>query len=337
MAKIIRGRQILFRFLFLSILPGIGFSKSPELDPTYLIDNPSTPLKENIKYIEYVDRGYDFLTRKVYLLSNTVDAIFTQRSVDESRNKSYFRVWYEFSKREGNQLISQPDFRLRLYLKETRKLLRVTFDNTTRNQDTQSELSQTQASANTRNEDKNLSASIGVNLKETKRFKFSSGAGVRLRGIPPNVFLRGVSSFNDSFGDVDFSFSNNFFYYSLDGFGNTTNINFLYVVDDLTRFIFESFGTWLEPRLYNSGAGFQGFYAWSDKVTLNAQVGLNANKEDSPFAVKNYFISTGYRQLLYKDWFFVEVSPAINWDRENSWTPKTSIYIRLEAFLGGNK
>ncbi len=311
------------------------FGKSAELDLLYAENHHSGPLKENVKYIDYVDKGYDFLTRKVYLLSNTVDAIFTQRSVDESKNNSYFRLWYEFSKTEGDNLIARPDFRLRLYLKETRKLLRFTFDNTSRAQDTQSQLNQTQAAAATSNEDKSLSASLGINLKETKKFKISSGAGVRL-GIPPNIFFRSALRFNDKWGDVDVSMQNTIFYYSLDGLGNTTNINFLYRFSEHLKLLYESFGTWLEPRSYNAGSGFQLFYNYDDKSTYSAQIGVNANKEESPFALKNYFVSTAYRRLIYKDWFFVEITPTLSWRRENDWGPQASIYARFEAFIGGN-
>ena len=318
-------------FFFYSFL---AYSKSGEIDLTYRDNHHSEQLNQNLNYLDYVDKGYDFLTRKVYLLSNTVDAIFTQRSVDESRNKSYFRVWYELSKTEGNDLILRPDFRLRLYLKETRKLLRFTFDNTSRAQDTQSQLSQTQAAASTRNEDKSLSASLGINLKETKKFKLSSGAGIRL-GIPPNVFFRSVASFNDSWGDLDVSIQNSIFYYSLDGLGNTSNINFLYPFSKKLRLVFESFSTWLEPSSINAGTGLQLFYSYNVKTTFSAQIGGNANKDVGAFSMRNYFISTAFRQLIYKKWLFLECSPTMSWNRENNWKPSANIYLRLEAFLGG--
>ena len=119
-----------------------------------------------------MDSGYQFLTKKVYLLSNTVDSIFTQRSIDQSKNKSYLRFWYEFSKGEAGDFNARPDFRLRIYLKETRKLLRFTFDNTSRSQETQSDLNQTQAAVNAQNGDKKLAASLGIDLKESKELSY---------------------------------------------------------------------------------------------------------------------------------------------------------------------
>ena len=312
------------------------FAKSPELDLTVNKNHESPPLNVDLSYTDYLDKGYNFLTRKVYLLSNTVDAIFTERSIDESRNKSYFRLWYEVSKTEGGGFISRPDFRLRLYLKETRKRLKFTFDNTSRAQDTQSQLSQTQAAVNTRNEDKDLAASIGVNLKESKRFKLSTSGGVRL-GVPPNVFVRSNLRYNEKFGKIDVSASNSLFYYSLDGFGNTTNLNFLYKINDHMRIIYETYGTWLEPNRYNAGSGFQYFYSLSDNLSVSSQIGMNADKEFGRFMNVDYFVSVGARRLVYKDWLFVEVTPSILWERENNWKAAGNIYVRLEAFMGGNK
>ena len=103
-----------------------------------------------------------------------------------------------------------------------------------------------------------MAASIGVNLKESKRFKFTTSGGIRLR-VPPNVFVRSNIRYNEKFGSIDVSASNSLFYYSLDGFGNTTNFNFLYKINDQMRVIYETYGTWLEPNQYNAGTGFQFF------------------------------------------------------------------------------
>ncbi len=322
--------------LLISFFPKISYGKSSELDLSIKKNHESAPLERSVKYIDYVDKGYDFLTRKIYLLANTVDAIFTQRSIDESKNKSYLRFWYEFNKTEGDNYVMRPDFRLRVYLKETRKLLKFTFDNTSRTQDTQTQLSQTQAQANARNEDKSLAASVGINVKETRDFKLSSSAGVRL-GVPPNLFFRSTGSYRKMLGSINFSLQNATFYYSLDGFGNTSNINFLYTLSNNTRLIFETFGTWLEPRDFNAGSGFQLFYTYNDFTSMNAQIGTNANKQESKFSLKNYFISYGIRRLLYKDWFFAEISPRISWERSNRWEPALNLYFRIEAFIGGNK
>ena len=51
----------------------------------------------------------------------------------------------------------------------------------------------------------------------------------------------------------------------------------------------------------------------------------------------DYFISTGARRLIYKDWMFLEMTPSIRWSRENNWRAAGNIYVRLEAFMGGNK
>lgn len=312
-----------------------ALAKSPELDLTIKKNHESPPLRVKMSYSDYFDEGYNFLSKKVYLLSNTVDAIFTERSINDEKNKSYFRLWYEMSKSEGQDLVSRPDFRLRLYLKETRKRLRFTFDNTSRAQDTQSQLSQTQATVATRNEEKSLSASIGVNLKESDKFNITTSGGIRL-GIPPNLFFRSNVRYNDKYGDIDVSAANSFFYYSLDGFGNTTNLNFLYKFNDRLRLIYESFGTWLEPRRYNAGTGFQLFYAYNDKWSFNSQLGMNANKDFGRFMNTDYFISSGARRLLYRDWFYVEITPSIRWSRENEWKHVGNIYVRFEAFIGGN-
>ena len=150
------------------------------------------------------------------------------------------------------------------------------------------------------------------------------------------MFVRSNYSYENKFGEIDFSAQNSFFYYSLDGFGNTTNVNFLYKINDTSRVLFETYGTWLEPRVYNAGSGVQYLFNYSDRLSLNSQIGVNGNKDDRTLAVRNYFWSWGARRLLYKDWFFAELSPILSWARENEWDPKWSFSFVLRLFLGTN-
>ena len=53
----------------------------------------------------------------------------------------------------------------------------------------QNSLNSNKTTSDASNEDKKISASLSLNVKETKRFKFSTHSGVRL-GVPPNIFLR---------------------------------------------------------------------------------------------------------------------------------------------------
>ena len=78
---------------------------------------------------------------------------------------------------------------------------------------------------------------------------------------------------------------------------------------------------------------FNILFNFSDKLSLNSQIGVNANKEDRTLAVRNYFWSWAARRLLYKDWFFAELSPILGWARENEWDPKWSFFFRLGGFL----
>ena len=73
--------------------------------------------------------------------------------------------------------------------------------------------------------------------------------------------------------------------------------------------------------------------------TINEKMGLSYNllamSSNTPsFAVNNYVASIGFRQLLYKEWFFWTITPALSFPRENNFHRTPSLALRFDVILG---
>ncbi len=52
--------------------------------------------------------------------------------------------------------------------------------------------------------------------------------------------------------------------------------------------------------------------------------------------ISDYFFSAHYRQLIYKDWLYVNVIPEVNYPREFDYDARVSLTLKLEVFFHKN-
>lgn len=52
--------------------------------------------------------------------------------------------------------------------------------------------------------------------------------------------------------------------------------------------------------------------------------------------ISDYFISAHYRQLIYKDWLYVNIIPEVNYPREFDYDARLSVTLKLEVFFQQN-
>ena len=98
------------KFLFFCLFSASTFAKSPELDLTVKKIMSLHLLNIDLSYTDYLDKGYNFLTRKVYLLSNTVDAIFTSVVLMTLKTNHILDCGMNSPKRRGVMLFQDLTF-----------------------------------------------------------------------------------------------------------------------------------------------------------------------------------------------------------------------------------
>jgi len=290
--------------------------------------------KNEINFVDYVDNTHNLLSRKVFLLSNTLDSLFGGRPINEDRNSSSFRVWYQLSKVEGNDIISRPDFKLRIKLPYTQKKLKIVFEKSSIEERAPTKVNQDQVNSTIQSADQKLAASLKYTFKFTPKWSLTSNTGVRV-GIPPNLFARLNGRFVLPLGKWDLRAEQQVFWYSKDGLGESSTISIGRKFLNNFSFSFGNFATWLDDdSSFRFGSGAQFHHTYSKKLSLAYQIGANGHKNESYF-IYEYFVNIHLRRLIHKTWFFAEFVPMIFWPKDKNWNRGLSIFFKVEAVFGG--
>ncbi|MEX0798570.1 MAG: hypothetical protein WD025_03960, partial [Bacteriovoracaceae bacterium] len=119
-----------------------------------------------------------------------------------------------------------------------------------------------------------------------------------------------------------------------EGWSSDTDLNFDNRLNDAWLFRFVNNLKWSDQDyIINSQNGPVFFQKISDKTGLS--YGAYAFSSDFPvWNVQSYSLATGFRQLLYKEWFFWEITPSINFPRQNNFHRTPAATIKFEIILG---
>ncbi len=83
----------------------------------------------------------------------------------------------------------------------------------------------------------------------------------------------------------------------------------------------------------NANQHFTFFQKLSEKKGMTYEFAIFSS-DDPDWGVRNYRFLVGYKQLIYKDWLYMEFIPELSFKDENDWDVTPGIRVRLEAFIG---
>lgn len=271
----------------------------------------------------------------------SADEFFLTRKFLEERDRSFVRVSYA---QKYNSLESDPstfNIRARLSLGRSKKRLKLFIEDF--NED---------SAKNIGTSGEEDSPSIGVDLFSKQRFGIKPKYSIGFRGIDP--FLRARFSYQTSFGRWKLepiqTFSETFDTRESfrDTFDETTELYLDTPTSDSTvlRFVL-SRGT--ESRV--AGMTYDGFVQWfwnpREHAGLSLSLGFNGStkyentvvytdptltKEEN--RIYNYLFSIRWRENIWKEWLFYEITPGVNYHETHDYRPNYNINLRIDLFFG---
>ena len=75
------------------------------------------------------------------------------------------------------------------------------------------------------------------------------------------------------------------------------------------------------------------FQKLSEKKALSYHAHVFSESQDNLY-VTNYLLQITYRQNLYKSWFFVNVTPFLNFPRERKFQRTPGLLVRFDTIFG---
>jgi hypothetical protein len=125
--------------------------------------------------------------------------------------------------------------------------------------------------------------------------------------------------------------SQSYYQYRRAGFVNRTSLSFdraisenYFFRDSMQAIFTDRDDTWEFSQTLST------YHILDERNVIDYRLGLVASNRPS-VRVTNYYISTQLRRLLYKDWFFMDLRPAISFPRDDHFKANPSFTIRFQV------
>lgn len=290
------------------------------------------------KKLNFADKVHYQLSDSVLNMADKIDSFFGDERIDAESNGSRIRIFTLTTIPEGELASTEGSFRVQLVLPKTEKRFQLIL---TREEDDQDQNDDdgnpatTPTPTDNDNDNNEQATEAGLRyLWNEANVNISTDLGIRAE-IPPRVFAQGRIRKNIAIND-DWIFRpiQRIRWLQFEGFSANTNLNFDRKIDDAWLFRLVNNIRWNDQDyriILRNGPTFL--------HKINEKIGMSYNafvvSESSPKSrVENYILSVGYRQLLYKNWFFWEVSPSVSFPRTNNFHRSPAWSIKFEAIVG---
>lgn len=287
-----------------------------------------------------VDHIHNKLSQDILGVATRLDNFFGTDRADDEANNTRIRIYTVSTKFEGETASTEGNIKLQLVLPKTQKRLQLIVESDEEDIDNNNSAA-TQSNNNTAaagSESASQKAADATTaalryIVDTAGIRTSFDAGLRFTS-KPQVFYRLRFRRNVSLGRWIFRPVEQIRWVQDEGHTSDTDLDFDRKINKKWLFRVVNNIFWNDQdyniELTNGPSWFQ---------TINEKMGLSynlrVNSSNTPsFAVNNYSASVGFRQLLYKNWFFWTISPAVNFPRENNFHRTPSLTLRFDAILG---
>jgi hypothetical protein len=294
-----------------------------------------------------VDHIHKVLSRDILSVANRLDNFFGTERADDEANTTRIRIYTETTKLEAQNPTTQGNIKLQLVLPKTQERLKLVVDTQNdRNDDassTQATSANTTTTTTTPTKTKEKSTTQRTAdattaalryIVDTAGIKTSFDAGLRFT-TKPQLFSRVRFRKYVPLGPKwVFRPVEQIMWIQDQGFTSDTDLDFDRPINKKWQFRFQNNIYWNDD---DYSLAFTNGPSWLQ--TLDEKKALSYNfrisSANSPeYAVNNYALSVGFRQLLYKEWFFWTITPAVNFPRDNSFHRTPSLTVRFDVIVG---
>ncbi len=318
------------------LLPGSTCSAAPSrANPpgTTAQKDPSAEDDDGGKTI--IDRYHRGLSEELIGMADWLDSFFdADRSVAEE-NETRLRIKVSSLLEEH----ADPDFsikaNLRLSLPKTERRLNLlisgepgddlTPDNTPA-EDRREEFEST--------DEQNLMVSLQYRLKETLRRNISTNVGVRFSRTTPVFYAEGRYRHHVELDRWILRFTQSLKWFADEGLESKARFDLERPVSERFFFRTTAEGSWFEHReglFYNFNLSF--FHYLSPRRVLRYEW-VNSFRTEPENRLEETVLQMRYRQRIWRNWIFYEVSPRVSFPRDGGFSPVAGIALRIEAVIG---
>lgn len=169
-------------------------------------------------------------------------------------------------------------------------------------------------------------------INESDAWKTNIDAGVRW-GIPPDPFVRARARRYVYLSEWELRATQNLYYYSTEGWGEDTQLRMDYPfnIEKLFRINMKA-GYQLNDEYFTLSYDAGLYHELTRTKALAFVAGAEGDTlEGATF--HSYSASFRYRQRIYSDWVYAEISPEFIWNRDKDYETTPVLMFRIESVI----
>lgn len=289
-------------------------------------------IKEPKPKINFIDKAHNSLSEQLLDISETIDAYFAAKKYKEKKNKTQLRLSLLIKGRESIDPIYESDINFQFVLPRTQKRLSLILEPTDND-----EISETSDSQRLRRSNRSDSSATNIGLRYLLKkagFKISTDTGAVVQ-LPQTKFFSRLSLKKvKKFSKWKIKFEERLLWVNTSGLSSEFNMNFERKLSDFNLFRFVNNMTWDDSQ---NIIEFENGPSFFQKIDKDISLSYHAHifTENKPgIAVTNYLLQITYKQNIYKNWIFANLSPFLNFPRSNQFQREPGFNIRLNMLIG---
>jgi len=296
------------------------------------------------KTTELVDDTHHLLSEQISSVSDELDSFFGEERMDGDFNKSKIRLNFITTFDDEGKATYKTNISISLILPRTQKKMNLIVEDVKENltDDDQSDTggSQKQNKVTDTVTESTLTAALQYVIFDSKTWTIDTKTGVIISNpLDPYARLRVRRSFYLE-NEWESRFTQLVRWSPIRDWEESTGLVFDKTINKQLLFRINNVISWQKKtRLFSLGHGYSLYHQLtSDKalVYFSNISGIHKPK----IYTSGYNLGVGYRQMIYNNWIFLEISPMLVWSREkpNENFKQTNVKIvKIEFIFGGQK
>ena len=285
--------------------------------------------KDKKSLVDYYHRRF---SNSVLRFSDSVDGFFADSQHSELENESKLILQFDTFVREARGPVVVPEINYRLILPRTEKRLRLFVEN--ENQDERSETSKARNAQPGESRPNQNNSALGVRyLVEKSGIRFYQDTGL-IASVPPDFFIRVGAKKTVEFTEWILKIHERLRWQNSRGFTNDLDFDFDKKLSrkHILRMVNNMF--W-NDKDYN--IRFENGPSLFHQISRHKALSYHAHviTETIPDTlVTNYVLQVSYRQRIYKNWLFMDLTPFINFPRDRNFARTPGFILGFDAVFG---
>ena len=276
----------------------------------------------------------DITSERYISWSRAIDSFLSGKKIEEGNNNSNIRLDLQHTIYKAGDTNDDVHLNARLDLPNTEKQLKLVFSsNPIEDQTIQQRIEENATGQRVQKEGSIAGLEYRPKPEEKQTWQHSLTGGIRLK-LNPIPFTRYKIEKDWGFTqNWDLKFHQSFWYYEDKGTGATSDLALtnpwskkdLFAIAPLVEYH-------NRENIYYYALVISNTHRVTPQSSLQYRIGALGTSEPTS-EVSNYFIDTQYHRVLYKDWLFLNLTPALNFPRSEQWHAQPAFTAGVKIYF----